>query len=185
MRTLCLYEILFTSWCLGSEWRRKQILGKWVSVWVRSCLNKWLQSLEIRCKLHRYVFCISIVSVLSVLSFASWFAATWPHLLRSPGCTLLPVLSPPGAQEHAHCCGTVLPARRGGHSPELLRILPGLVSCYRAFQAQLILVELTNLILKVSSIRKIKIIVKHTDVLLWTHKIHSWCPKCCSVIICV
>lgn len=35
----CLYKILFTSWCLGSEWRSQQVMGKWFSMWIRPCLN--------------------------------------------------------------------------------------------------------------------------------------------------
>lgn len=72
MRTECLCKILFTSWCLGSEWRSKQTLGKWFSMWIGSCLNGSPHSLTLSFTVCHPVVCTWSVSVSSVLSLMLW-----------------------------------------------------------------------------------------------------------------
>lgn len=80
VRTQCLHKILFTFWCLGSEWRSKQILGKWFSIWISSCLNSFPWPLKIWLEVSHHVFCTLTASLFSVLSFLLQSASTWATL---------------------------------------------------------------------------------------------------------
>ena len=132
VRTQWLHKMLFTSWCLGSERRSDQILGKWFSMWVSSCLNSFPPFLQIRPKPSHRVLCTWTVSLFSVLSFMLLNAVVWATL--SAVCHWTLSVEAHMLLGNSRACAFKAAAgcqfAEGFLHKHTLMVCPGLISCH-------------------------------------------------------